>query len=148
MSQSPFARVLADFGSRLGLDGLAVDEQGAATLRVDDSFEFNLVESPDGQVVTAFVELGLLGEDLDDPDALRRILEANYFWKGTGGATLGLQPETGAAVLAERFAANTVTPELLESVLQRFIEFTERGLQNDEEDGEATSAAELSTVRV
>ena len=61
MSQSSFARVLADFGSRLGLDGLTVDEQGAATLRVDDTLEFNLVESPDGQTVTAFVELGPLG---------------------------------------------------------------------------------------
>lgn len=148
MTQSPFTRTLSDFASRLGLEGLALDEQGAATLRVDDAIEFNLVESADGQTVTAFVDLGPLGEDADDPDTLRQLLQANYFWSGTGGATLSLHPDTGSVLLARQFPANRMTADLLEEVFQQFVEFAERGLQNDEEDSETTSAAELPTVRV
>jgi hypothetical protein len=149
MNQSPFARALSEFGSRLGIDDLRLNDQGAATLRLDDAIEVNFLESVDGEKVTAFVDLGPLGEDdVDDPDALRRLLEANYFWSGTEGATLGLEPGTGSVVLAQQFSVGIVTAELLESTLQRFVEFAERGLQNDNETGETSSAAELPTVRV
>lgn len=148
MNPSSFARALSEFGSRLGLDDLKVDDQGAATLRVDDATEVNFLENPNGETVTAFVDLGPLAEEDDDPDVLRKMLEANCFWSGTGGATLGIDPETGSVVLAQQFPASSVTPELLEAVFQRFVEFAERGLQNEEEDDEVSDAAALPTVRV
>lgn len=49
--------------------------------------------------VVIYAELGTVGEDAS-PEMLRNLLEANLLWAGTGGATIGLHPDTRAAVLA------------------------------------------------
>ncbi len=52
----------------------------------------------------------------------RRLLEANHLWSGTGGATLGLQPGTGAVVLCGRSDLESLTAEDLATVLEGFVD--------------------------
>lgn len=65
---------------------------------------------------------------LGQPDAARLpqvaqvLLEANYLWAGTGGATLGLSPENQQVICAARFPIDTLTPEALASILDAFVD--------------------------
>jgi hypothetical protein len=52
----------------------------------------------------------------------RLMLEGNNLWAGTGGGTLGLQQDTGTAILAARLPVETTTPENFASVLANFAE--------------------------
>lgn len=50
----------------------------------------------------------------------RVLLEANNQWFGTGGATLGLMPETGEVMCCARVALALLDGERLERVLEMF----------------------------
>lgn len=50
----------------------------------------------------------------------RALLSANNFWINTGGATLGLQAETGCVVLCGRFNVDLLDGEQLAQVLTHF----------------------------
>ncbi len=50
----------------------------------------------------------------------RALLSANNFWVATGGATLGIQSETGCVVLCGRFNIDLVDGEQLAGVLAHF----------------------------
>lgn len=50
------------------------------------------------------------------------LLEANHFWVGTGGATLGVQPETGRVVCCGRIDLEGLTGESLAMLLDTFID--------------------------
>jgi len=49
----------------------------------------------------------------------RLLLEANFLWVGTGGATLAVHPASGAIVMCMRVAPD-IAPEALAGVLDRF----------------------------
>jgi hypothetical protein len=60
------------------------------------------------------------------PEQLQRImrtmLEANYFWIGTGGCTLGLQQDTGAVTLCGRIHLDELSGETLAALLDGFAD--------------------------
>lgn len=59
-----------------------------------------------------------------DPLLLQRLLEANMFWSGTGGATIGMHPETGRIGLATRLPVNDPDGYWLVQALYRFSTMT------------------------
>jgi hypothetical protein len=59
-----------------------------------------------------------------DPILLQRLLEANMFWSGTGGGTIGMHPETGRIGLATRLPVTEPDGIWLVQVLYRFSTMT------------------------
>lgn len=65
---------------------------------------------------------------LGTPDAAqfgriaRTLLEANNFWVGTGGATLGVQRDSGAVTLCGRIALDQLSGETLAALLDGFVD--------------------------
>lgn len=55
-----------------------------------------------------------------DPLLLQRLLEANMLWVGTGGATIGMHPETGRIGLATRLPVTEPDGNWLVQALYRF----------------------------
>lgn len=68
-----------------------------------------------------FTQLGAPAEHRR-ADVHRVMLEANNLWVGTGGATLGIQPETGNVVLAGRQPVEGVTAEGLALLMDAFAD--------------------------
>jgi hypothetical protein len=50
------------------------------------------------------------------------LLEANHLWAGTAGATLSLQPGTGAVVISGRIDLDGLTAHALGVVLEDFVD--------------------------
>jgi hypothetical protein len=68
-----------------------------------------------------FAQLGK-PSDAREADVHRTLLYANNLWAGTGGATLGLQQETGKVVMAGRLDIGEVTPAGLAKLLGAFAD--------------------------
>lgn len=116
------ASVLAAFGDGIGLDGLALDEAGIGTLFIDDVAVNLELDEGSGRLLL-YAGLGI---PEGDPAAIHvELLEANLFWQGTGGATLALQPETGAVLLVQALPVAGLDAIGFETALQRFVDTAE-----------------------
>ena len=93
-----FGQILAQFGRTIGLDDLALDDEGYAALAIDNKLIVNLERDPNGERVLLYCAVG---EPAGTPlEAYAMLLEANYLNRGTGGATLGLAPGSDMIVLS------------------------------------------------
>ena len=122
MSKSPlsYADILSALAEQVGLDAqellttqeLVVDGQPIGLQLDGDDRTGDLV---------FFASLGT-------PDAeqlqrvIRTLLEANHFWVGTGGCTLGLQPGTGAVTLCGRIRLDELGGKTLAALLDGFAD--------------------------
>ena len=58
----------------------------------------------------------------DKEDAFRKtMLEANYFFNGTGGATFSINPETGAYTLIAAERLDRLAPESFFAFVEKFV---------------------------
>ncbi len=114
-----YRQLLHDFALLVGLEPATLvrsEEVLAGGLSIGLAFE------GDERVgdLLYFADLGL------PPDALRAqvhqmLLEANHFWAGTAGATLGLQPETGRVVCCGRTDLRDLDANGLATLLDLFV---------------------------
>ncbi|WP_048439701.1 CesT family type III secretion system chaperone [Caenimonas sp. SL110] len=88
-----------------------------------------------------FVNLGAPSPE-SAPAVYRTLLHANNMWAGTGGATLGVQADTGDVILAGRIDLNEVTAQGLAAMLDGFADtgqFWKRFVAGEVDLGEETT---------
>lgn len=104
----------------LGQDPAAVIRDGGLLL---DGFIVALdYEGTDSFGDVRFVtELGVPLPNREE-EVHRTLLSANNYWTYTGGATLGIQSETGCVVLCGRFHVDLIEGEQLGQVLRYFVQ--------------------------
>ncbi|MEO1019673.1 MAG: type III secretion system chaperone [Pseudomonadota bacterium] len=125
-----YSELLANFGRSIGLPDLVADEEGYCALSFDE-LAVNLQLDPATRELLIFAHLGEI--DDDDPSALyARMLAANSFWQGTGGATLGIEPETQAVFLARTVSVRVLDDAAFEALLEGFIQQAEHWRQEVE----------------
>lgn len=121
--------LLADLGGLVGISSLALNEKGQCTLVVDERIEIGLsFNDGDDSMIVASVVGRMPAEAASDVYAM--LLDANFFWRGTGGATLGVERDSGAIVLVEPVALPGLQIGRLEARLGGFVkaarEWTDR----------------------
>ncbi len=121
--------LLADLGGLVGISSLALNEKGQCTLVVDERIEIGLsFNDGDDTMVMASVVGQMPPEPATDRYAM--LLDANFFWRGTGGATLGVERDSGTIVLVEPVALSGLQIGRLEARLGGFVkaarEWTDR----------------------
>jgi hypothetical protein len=116
-------QILGDFGKTIGLDDLELDAAGYCCLMIDNNLVINIeFEEPDARLLL-YAKVGRPGPDR--AAALTAILEANYLGRGTGGATLGLEPESGSIVLSRDLAIAGMDVPGFSDALERFVNTAE-----------------------
>lgn len=129
MSGDAGPALLAALGARLGLPGLRADAAGTCVLTIDGALDLRLVLAPGGATLVLFAVLGTLTGTMsgtmtgtvDTPRLAADMLRANYLWRGTDGATLSLDPEDDAVLLARRLPLAALDAPGLEDHLERFV---------------------------
>ena len=114
-----FEELMADLGARLELDEFQPDEDGLCELYTDD-FTVTLQGVPEtGMVLTT----GLLCELGPDPSAkfLRRLLEANFMYSETHGATISLDAANDCVMLTRYDRLNQVDGETFFKTVKLFL---------------------------
>lgn len=95
-----YALLLKELGEAVHIPDLAADETGYAGLDIDGTL-VQLQLNPHTGIVTLFTRLGRV------PDQHRaaineRLLDANLFWQGTRGATIGADIDTHEIVIEKQ----------------------------------------------
>lgn len=116
--------LLTELGKRIELPDLTLDEDGYAAIGVDGKYLVHVQADARGGNLVLFSEIGHLPEDRAGELALK-LLEANLFWKDTGGGTLALEPGSRAVVLAYQEAAGPMEYARFEQLLQGFTNAVE-----------------------
>ena len=130
-------QILGDFGKTIGLDDLGLDGAGYCCLMIDNDLVINIeFEEPDSRLMLYSV-VGHPGADR--AASLTAIMEANYLGRGTGGAILGLAPESGAIVLSRDVPIAGMDVPGFSETLERFVNMAESWSKKL---GEAASSAQ------
>ena len=113
-----FSELLAAFAAKYGIAGLE-GADGAAELDVD-GLRVELLDDPQTQSVLACTEIGLPPPDADGAFG-GLMLKANFLLRGTEGATLCQNPETGAYALVRPFPLALTDAESLGTGLESLV---------------------------
>lgn len=116
-------RLLTDFGKYLGLESLALDDNGHCGLSFDDIF-VNIEAMDDSSFVLLYSSLGQVPENAGS-EIYMRLLEANYFFQQTAGGTLGLEADTGLVVLSHVVDMANIDLSTWEAVMTAFVDAAE-----------------------
>lgn len=105
--------LIAQLGEMAGLPDLALDAGGACTLAVPEpGLALSILHEGGDGPLTLLVTL----PDLEPgPDLLLGLLEANFLWQGTNGATFALEPVSGTVSLGRRLEEGADAPALAEA---------------------------------
>jgi len=120
-------RLLADFGNCLGLKSLALDQNGYCCLAFDAIY-VNIEAVGESAWVLLYSSLGKVAPDAGQ-DVYMRLLEANYFFQQTAGASLGLETGTGLAVMTQAVNLAYMEASDLEAVIKAFVDAAEHCAQ-------------------
>ena len=113
--------LLRDLGKLVGIDALGLDENGRCALVVDGDLEIEISIADGG---SGLVLAGFIGKlPADAPRELYAdLLEANFFWRGTAGATLGIERDSASVVMVECLPVQGLHVSQLEQRLAAFVE--------------------------
>ena len=117
-----FKELMAAFAAKYGVEGLdGVD--GAAELDVD-GVRVELLDDKHARSVLACVEIGLPPPDANGAFGAM-MLQANFLLRGTAGATLCQNPETGSYALVRPFPLALTDVESFAAGLESLVNQTE-----------------------
>ena len=113
--------LLTALGERLGLPGLSFDEESrTCALAFDRRVTVHLALDERVGELVMFAVLGELAPEGRQADC-EAMLRGNYLWRVTAGATLSLDPEQDAALLARASPLPGLDAAALEETLTRFV---------------------------
>ncbi|MCD2514224.1 type III secretion system chaperone [Comamonas endophytica] len=117
-----YQQLLENYARLIGIepaaDLLETQEVQVAELAVGFTVEG---DEEDGSVVL-FTSLGLPAPQVPRERLMQFMLEANAFWAGTGGCTLGLQGHTGAVLVCARAPLALCDAPAFAAVVDAFAE--------------------------
>lgn len=103
MERSQADALITELGETLGIVGLALDDGGSCTLFIDDGA---VIVSIGHNAAAKTIDLMVCLDAVEPGSApLNRLLQANFAWRGSLGATFAIEPASGALVLQRRVTA-------------------------------------------
>lgn len=120
MSKSVFDSLLAQLGALTGISDLFADEDGYCLVQVDGYLDVSIEYDEERNLVTISAALGRLPEPLST-SLLAELLQANYYWVGTGGGSLALNGLNKSLHLQFRESLERMDGERLNSLLEAIV---------------------------
>lgn len=124
MSLQNYKKLLSDLGHSVGLPDLAPDEDNYCCLGFDDKIITHIQFNAENEVLMLFAQLGTIDEDKTTL-IYPRILKANLFWQGTGGATIGVDDETREVLMCYQIPMAFMDFQKFQELLEGFINTAE-----------------------
>lgn len=118
-------KILKALGASLSIDNLQLDDNNHCILLFGDKIVLNidLDEGKELLVVYTYIgEVPLEGRE----ELFEKMLEANFFWQGTSGATIGIDKQSQTLILAYSVELPLRKPADFEENLASFVETVEK----------------------
>ncbi len=134
-TQEHWHDLVVAFGHLHKVDGLVPDEDGYVAIDFDDGLLLRLQFNRITSLITAFAVLGRLPETGAEGQ-MRHLLAGNLFWQGTGGGTIGVDPDDGQIIFARQFPLHGLEVADFETLVDQFVRLTQfwRDLLNKDAD--------------
>ena len=118
-----YNELIAGFATKLGVEGITIND-GITALNFDDM----KVEIVHNEVDRSVLFYGVIGQGpIDDvPKYNAFLLQANFLFQGTGGATLSQNPRTKEYVLVRAFPLEYLDIDAFIAALEAFVNGLER----------------------
>lgn len=117
-----FEDVLTVLGERLGVDLCSVD--GVCSVEIDDmAVSIREIDAIGGFCFLG--EIGKLPDSYEREAVMSALLTANHLFKGTGGATISLDPDTGGIFLCLYERLDLLDGDRVLEIFNRFIDALE-----------------------
>ena len=116
-------KLLAEFGASIGIPELQTDDENRCNLMFDEvavSFEL----SPDEEAVYLYAYLGDVVPG-NNHALFASLLDANYLFRGTGGATIGVDEASGRIVMIRSEDLSAMRLSRFQSLVEEFINLAE-----------------------
>jgi hypothetical protein len=124
MSRQIADSLLAGFGETIGIPGLAFDEKGSCSLVFDGNILVNVAVEERRRRLVLFSFLCELPRSSRSKQ-FAAMLEGNFFWQGTDGATLSFETASRSALLMYPVPLEGLNPSALHMVMERFVNTAE-----------------------
>lgn len=111
--------LLNDLGKIVGIPDLALRD-GQCALLIDDRLELEISHADGDDRLVLAALLGKMPADAG-PERYLDLLDANFFWRGTEGATLGIDRDSDSVVLVDSIHVANLHAGDLEAKLGRFV---------------------------
>lgn len=123
MSERIMNSLLKAFGQSIGMPDLKMDEENRCNLLFDDmAVSFELSEKQNSMYIYSQVA-ALTTDERDKVSAA--LLDANYVFRGTGGAAFGVEQETGSVVLIREERLEGFQLSQFEPIVETFVNLVE-----------------------
>ena len=113
-----FEELIAAFAAEYGIEGLEAGD-GAAVLDVD-GMEVSILYDGPANTVTLCGEIGESPAEAEGHFG-EVMLKANFLFRGTEGATLAQNPETGAFAIVRAFDLPMLDPDVFSGAMEHFV---------------------------
>lgn len=116
-----FKELISGLGEKMGImGGIEIDDEGRTLLEFD-GMGVVLQGVDEANKLTLLSPVGL--PPPEDPARLyKTLLEANYLFEGTGGATLSINPDGGGVTLVKCLDTRALSVEDLMEALDKFLD--------------------------
>jgi len=123
MSLEHLQLVLSDFGKAVGIEELALDENGYCCLKFDDTV-VNVEASAESGQLFLYTNLGEIPPEKREA-FYEMLLEANFFYKLTAGGVIGIDKDANIVSLAYQTPCAGLESRRFEKMLENFISVAE-----------------------
>lgn len=127
-SEEKATALLKEFGALISIGQLSFNEDQNCPLIYNDNIYLSISFDPesDTMVLSAYVAHY---PQHNIETVLKTVLEANYFWLGTMGATLAIDSESGRLALMSRIQLDNLDVSTFHMNIQTFVESVEAWME-------------------
>jgi len=111
---------VTEAGRELGIEGLDLGEARACDVDCGNGLMLELLADQDAGRLLLSATLGALPQDRRE-ELIALLLDANFFWHGTGGATAALAADDGIVLQRSLPADTSLDGETLAAILELFL---------------------------
>jgi hypothetical protein len=123
MSDTSLQVMLRDFGEGLGLPDFGLDEYGFSSLVIDEIL-LNLETDESNESIMIYANVGKIPVE-GSLEFYELLLEADFFSKGTAGATLGIDKRANIVILAYLLPTNGLSLHRFHRTIENFTNMAE-----------------------
>lgn len=124
ISNEKAAAILKDFGQLISLGILEFDEDQNCRLVYNDNVYLSISFDPEHDAIVLSTYVAPFPER-NANSVLKALLEANYFWLGTNGATLSIDSESSRIAMMTQIKVENLDVSEFHLFIQAFVDSTE-----------------------
>lgn len=125
MSLQQLQDLLQQLSHAIRLPGLKADDEGYCCLSFDDKIHVHIQLNLRTDNLTLFTEIGTVN-DADKDAVYPMLLQANVFWLGTDGATLGFNTKNNMVTMGHQEPIRNINFDKFQKMLQTFVDSSEK----------------------